>query len=931
MATVWLARDRAHDRLVALKVLRPELAGAVSDERFLREIRLLSQLQHPNILPLYDSGTLDKTLYYVMPYVEGETLRQMLQRERQLPVRDALRISAEIADALAYAHSRGVIHRDIKPENILLSSGRPIVADFGIARAVTTAAGLDGHDLESLTSAGFAVGTPAYMSPEQAGGSDRLDGRSDVYSLGCVLYEMLAGVQPFIGVTPQAVISQRFHFTAPELSRHREVAPSVDAMLRRAMAIAPADRFANAGEFAAELRADHSDRSAPPSPMRGLKKWGRVWGPRVLGVSAIVVAAWWAVPRWRAGNVALDPNRVVVFPLRANGDVGEGAATLIGYALEGTAPLKWLDGAERVRGDSSSAGAKEQASRAARAAHYIDGSVVPTGDSVTVVLELHSVDGDSVVAKSGATGAVANVDVPGLGLRAVSTLLPSLLASGQKVDLSVLSARRPAATANFLQGEREYRRAHFQRALVLYEAAVDEDSLLAIAALKGAQAADWLNETSDASALGERAMRLSGLLPARYAEFARGLVAYHGGGADSAAASFRRAVAADSTWPEAWVALGDVYYELLPRGAGRDSIAEVAFRRARVADPSFTPPLYNLAEMAIARDDLAEGGRLVSEYARVEPDSSLLRRVSLALTCARSGMTDGAWREAARSSSSDVVAAGEQLAVLAAHPKCASGALKAVLADSGAPASDRWGALLVLNGLMVAVGRDSDLAALDRSPVVIGRGLPAPNLLRLAEAAGARIDPRRMPAQEDSSEFAAEGSTDLWLDGTWMASQGGRRSAMLDYVAGVLRRRVDSSRGRSDSVIALAIGAHAALERGDTVGAVRAFGGMAPTAPASAIAWQPWEALAYERLTLARLLLGRGQPADAERIAAEIDDQRPVVHLFFLRPSLVLREECARALGVGLGLSARAARERASRYRARLDRLDRSDGQVSWQ
>ena len=928
MATVWLARDCAHDRLVALKVLRPELAGAVSDERFLREIRLLSQLQHPNILPLYDSGTLDNTLYYVMPYVDGETLRQRLQRERQLPIRDALRISAEIADALAYAHSRGVIHRDIKPENILLSSGRPIVADFGIARAVTTAAAGDGAaiSIDQLTSAGFAVGTPAYMSPEQAGGSDRLDGRSDIYSLGCVLYEMLAGIQPFIGVTPQSVIGQRFHYTAPELARHREVAASVDVLLRRAMALLPADRFATAADLAVALRADHSDAPAPLVAPRS-KRWLARVGVGA-GVAVLAAAAWFLAPRFRAAP--LDPDRVVVFPLRTVGSqvadgAGEGAATLIGYALEGTAPLKWLDGTDwlaRRHGDLLSGDAKRRASEDARAAHYIDGSLVPSGDSVTVVLELHSVVGDSVVARSGATGPLNTGNVPALGLKAVSKLLSPLLEPGRKVDLSVLSARLPAATANFLQGEREYRQAHFKRALALYKSAVAEDTLLAIAALKGAQAADWSNETADATRLSDVALRQAGLLPSRYAEFARALAAYHAGRADTAAAAFRRALAADSAWPEAWMELGDVYYHLLPRGAGRDSIAEAAFRRARAVDPTFTPPLYNLAQIAVRRDDLAGAKRLMGEYAQVDPDSSLLVQLTLAFRCVQSGMTDAAWRDAARVSSSDVVAAGKQLATLASHPKCASGALKAVLDDAGAPASYRWGALLVLNGLMVAVGRDSDLAALDRSPVVIAAQLPAPNLLRLAAAAGARLDPRHMPATEDSSEFASEGSTDLWLDGTWLASQGGAKSAMLQHVARTLAGRADSSHTRADSLIVGAIAAHAALERGDTVGAVRGFDALVPTGAMSAITWQPWEALAYERLTLARVLLDRGQPADAERIAAEIDDQQPVVHLFFLRSSLALRMQCAHAL---------RQRAREVAYRARLARLDRSAAEVSWQ
>src|SRR5712664_2305107 len=199
MATVYLARDLKHDRSVALKVLRPELAAVLGAERFLREIRLTAQLQHPHILALIDSGEADGFLYYVMPYVEGESLRERLEREGQLPLEEALRIAREVASALSHAHSHDVVHRDIKPENILISSGEAVVADFGIGRAITAAA------RDTLTGTGIAIGTPGYMSPEQATGGARLDGRSDIYSLACVLYEMLAGDPPYVASSAHAI------------------------------------------------------------------------------------------------------------------------------------------------------------------------------------------------------------------------------------------------------------------------------------------------------------------------------------------------------------------------------------------------------------------------------------------------------------------------------------------------------------------------------------------------------------------------------------------------------------------------------------------------------------------------------------------------------------------------------------------------------
>jgi serine/threonine protein kinase/Flp pilus assembly protein TadD len=248
MATVYLAHDLKHDRLVALKVLRPDFAASLGADRFLREIKVVARLHHPHIVPLYDSGQAGTHLYYVMPYVEGESLRQRLEREKQLPVDDALRIVRAVAGALDYAHRHQVVHRDIKPENVMLHEGEALVTDFGIAKAISVAGG------ETLTQAGMAVGTPAYMSPEQAAGETDPDGRSDVYSLGCVLYEMLAGTPPFTGPTAQIVISKRFTEPVPALRAARPLVPeALELVVTKALARTPADRFASAAQFARAL------------------------------------------------------------------------------------------------------------------------------------------------------------------------------------------------------------------------------------------------------------------------------------------------------------------------------------------------------------------------------------------------------------------------------------------------------------------------------------------------------------------------------------------------------------------------------------------------------------------------------------------------------------------------------------------------------
>jgi len=248
MAMVYLADDVKHSRKVALKVLKPELAAAVGADRFLAEIKTTTNLQHPHILPLFDSGEVDSFLFYVMPYVEGETLEEKLEREHQLSVDEAIRIATDIAEALQTAHEHGVVHRDIKPSNILLSSGRPLVADFRIALAFRTAGG------DRLTQTGLSMGTPHYMSPEQAAGETHIDARSDIYSLAAMLYEMLAGEPPYTGRTAQVILTKRLTEPVPSLRRIRERVPaSIDAALVQALAPTPADRFATTGEFIAAL------------------------------------------------------------------------------------------------------------------------------------------------------------------------------------------------------------------------------------------------------------------------------------------------------------------------------------------------------------------------------------------------------------------------------------------------------------------------------------------------------------------------------------------------------------------------------------------------------------------------------------------------------------------------------------------------------
>ena len=286
MATVYLARDLRHDRDVAIKVLHPDLAAALGAERFLAEIRTTANLQHPHILPLHDSGEAGGFLFYVMPFVEGETLRTRLARDRQLPVPEALRIAREVADALAYAHGRGVIHRDIKPENILLQGGHALVADFGIALAVQSAGG------QRMTQTGLSLGTPQYMSPEQAMGERAIDARTDVYALGAVTYEMLTGDPPFTGSTVQAIVAKVLTDRPAPIRTIRDTVPAgVEAAVLTALAKLPADRFEGAAQFAEALsaRGDTGARAAAvPGP--GGARGSRV-APIAIGLNVLLLGA----------------------------------------------------------------------------------------------------------------------------------------------------------------------------------------------------------------------------------------------------------------------------------------------------------------------------------------------------------------------------------------------------------------------------------------------------------------------------------------------------------------------------------------------------------------------------------------------------------------------------------------------------------------
>jgi eukaryotic-like serine/threonine-protein kinase len=387
MATVYRAHDLRHDRPVAIKVLKPELAAALGAERFLREITLTARLDHPHILPLLDSGEAEGFLYYVMPYVEGESLRDRLNRERQLPLDDALQIVREVADALSHAHRLGIVHRDIKPENILLSAGHARVADFGIARAVEAAGG---ETVIRLTATGIAAGTPLYMSPEQANGERDVDARTDVYSLACVLYETLAGQPPYTGATAAAILALKSLEAVPRLRVVRDAVPTgVEEAITKGLARIPADRFGTPSQFAEALERGRAVMT-PVAPVSHRVPRRRLLLPTAATLVLVIAGAWWVTQREPQSTAITS---LAVLPLKnLMGDPAqdyfvEGMHEALTAELSKIGALKVISrtSAMRYRGTDKP---MPQIARELGVEGLIESSVLREGDQVRITVQL---------------------------------------------------------------------------------------------------------------------------------------------------------------------------------------------------------------------------------------------------------------------------------------------------------------------------------------------------------------------------------------------------------------------------------------------------------------------------------------------------------------------------------------------------------------
>ena len=500
MAVVYLATDERHGRAVAIKVLHPQLAAGIGPGRFLREIDIASRLTHPHILPLFDSGHLGDLLYYVMPYVPGESLRQRLDREVHLAVPVAVQITCDVASALAAAHQHGIVHRDVKPENILLEGDEAMVADFGIARALYAAAGA------TLSEPGLAIGTPAYMSPEQGSGEREVDGRSDVYSLGCVLYEMLAGEPPFTGATAQAVLVRHLTEAPRPLATVRPgVSAELEAAVRTALAKVPADRYATAAEF---LRALQSVPSGTGSalPVTPPRNWARrLRLPWIGALLALAVTAGLLVQPWSRGP-QLDASLLMVAPFsHRSGATSEGLSGDLCESLLHRAITRWdglrvvdplwvADARARHGYDTIRLGEALAIARERGAGRLATGEVFAHRDTLFVYAGLYDVSEDGRLIRHATAAVSEDLDDASAQFELLARLLVAGEAAAGSVDQGGDGTRSLAAWRAFHDGMLAFRDWELDRAAGRFRQAIEADPRYPQPRLWLAHAA-WLSDT----------------------------------------------------------------------------------------------------------------------------------------------------------------------------------------------------------------------------------------------------------------------------------------------------------------------------------------------------------------------------------------------------------------------------------------------------
>jgi tRNA A-37 threonylcarbamoyl transferase component Bud32/TolB-like protein len=656
MAKVYLAHDLKHDRKVAIKVLRPELGASLGADRFLQEIRVAAKLQHPHIIGLIDSGVVgdgpEVLSYYVMPFVDGETLRERLGRSRPLAVAEVVRLTREIADALAKAHKAGVVHRDIKPENILLADGHALVMDFGVAKAVSDATGRQG-----LTSAGLSLGTPAYMAPEQVAADPRIDHRADLYALGLVAYEMLVGGSPYAATTPQQQMAA--HVTQQPAPIHLErpdCPPALAELIMRCLAKNPDERWQSADDVVTRLGS--VETTAPP-----LASW---WSRRritgLVGAAVLLMAVTIGVRRLAGPPAHVGSTNVLaVLPFTVRGSpaldyLGEGLVALLSTSLDGVAGIRSVN-AHALLGFVGQGGPAISLERARGVAEHFHAGLFVVGDVLEVQGKLRlsaslfdRTRGDRPVAEAVVDGEAGDA----LGL--VDLLATRLVAdrsaeAGARLTraAAVTTASLPALKA-YLAGEQGYRSGQYAAAVRAFEEATTADTAFALAYYRLSMAQERLAWAEESRRSAELAFRHSSRLSVHDRRFLEAVLAMRRGRAGDAERLLRAFVQAYPDDAEAWYQLGELLFHGNPLRGASMTAAREPFSRALFFDPGDLGALYHLARIAARDGNREELDSLTARFYRLSPvgDRTLELRALQAYTTGDSAGVDSAVAEFGR-------------------------------------------------------------------------------------------------------------------------------------------------------------------------------------------------------------------------------------------------------------------------------------------
>jgi TolB-like protein len=630
MSRLFVATERSLNRQVVIKVLPPELASEVSAARFKKEIEVVAQLQHPHIVPILSAGSGDDLLWYVMPYVRGESLRHRLKESGKLPVRDAVRILIEVADALAYAHRKGIVHRDIKPENILLGEGHAVLADFGIARALVAARAASGMEGANLTGTGMSVGTPTYMSPEQAAGESNVDARADIYALGLVGYEMLSGQHPFGGSgSVQSMIVAHLTEPAPPVVKLRaDTPPAVNAAIAKSLAKLPDDRFRTAEEFRDALE-------AAPSTSRGSRAPLFAIGAAI--VALLVIGAIYFTRRTRVGP--LDQNLIAVAPFDVvDNDLKlwhEGMVDVLSRNLDGAGPLRTVSPTLVVRRWAGRAD-KESATSLAKATGArlaVFGSLIRSGgDSVRGSASIVDASSGRVLGEVERRDAMSRMD------RLSDSLTIGLLRELGKTralgvaQMSSVGTTSLTALKAFLQGEQYFRKSAWDSALASYDRAIGEDSTFSIALARDGLTHGWVGGAADSMAIRNLLSSVKynrglsprdSLLVALGGQFAQLGLTPDAPPITALKALFgtaREGIRRYPNDPEMWFAAGDAqyHYGYGPQVGVPETEIVRSFDKAIALDSSFSPAYIHAIEMAF-RYGTANGRRYLAAYLAQNP------------------------------------------------------------------------------------------------------------------------------------------------------------------------------------------------------------------------------------------------------------------------------------------------------------------------